>query len=987
MKKILSLVAVVVIAWAGMVPAHAAPMMKESMQESGPIIECDDAQCTQVSDTMIKISMQFHYDPGNSGEGRAGWFYVREESSVYYMASWSTGYTNGSPWSTTAWPTLGLPGAAGLGESAENYHSVGAFQTITMTGSISQKSTSPVTVGHYMASAAYAEYPDVADTGSGSFDLFISSEPISDCDEYIAITTDTFEIDPTIELPVGPPTDYQTFNTTIDQVYSISVDGGPWNDGTNDRTDVAISWDAVTWMPLVEVPTVCKEQGEDGGVQNYLIAAESEIFYIRVNDTAENFANNTNNPDPMTFTISMTTLSTGLGCDTQFVYDEFEDVVGFTGVNSALSDGVLLSNDTPLVVGEWYVVKWGSGTWTDNGGMAQISMQYAWLQNTGWSVLNSDEGGGAGSAVWCQTMGGVETLIQAQATNIFLRANDQDNNFSNNSGTSYYTIYHATFDRKPEPCELIVDLGGMMEAIEVDASKWLGSPVGSGPNKIQPGQYYVLDTTLGPWNPVGGSSRYDMAIQVKSLWESIESPWGELEDFEASCNVAIDTLGHRRIIFKAPDDYGYSDASNQNTYPNGVYYRLRVDREFLGLYNGSMGWKLYGATEKQAVDDTCLDGLNLQVIDEFEWINEKSEFGDVLLSDTPRWPEYVALVPGTTYVVQSPTKALGECAGDTGSECKFQVSNDNGTNWYAVDDTISPLECSVKEAAPSTIWKARFTVQEGEVWKIRVNDMDGNFINNTGSTAFKFFKDCSGEECIPIPESDIPGISIQGGGDVCKIAIIRPSSLLDIGGWISYLNLSTLRYMAWCPKHTGILLNFMNSLRSREPFASLVEMDNIKTRIIDEVNSYEWGENAGQGESIFDMNSSEIKTKIINRLFGDVSQRSIWEGGDAVDFSETGLPDSYYSCSSVFVDSIPSGLRPGVCMVSAYFIETTASFWIQLALDITALGFAVSITWGGIKDLVYLFTGVQLRTSTKSEAGRFLRNDEIGRWERKRKGL
>lgn len=805
---------------------------------------------------------------------------------------------------------------------------------------------------------------DVSSMFSGYF--IISPAPIITCDEDpFVITTDTFEIDPTIETPVGPTTDYQKYNTILDQIYGLSWSGGPWNDGLTEREDLAISWDAVTWTPLSEVEPTCMSQAEDGSTEKIYLTAETETFHIRVNDSPGLFADNTNDPDPMTYTIEMTQLSAGMGCDDQFEYDEFADVVGFTGVDSTEELGVLLSNDTELVVGDWYVVKWGSGIWTDNGGAQQISVEYNWLPHpTGWSDLNA----GGGAAVWCQTMGGIETLIQAQATNIFLRANDGDANFANNSGTPYYTLYHATFDRLEEGCELVVDIGPLIEQIEVGASQWSGSPVGvsdySG-TKIIPGQWYVLDTTLGPWSVTGGESRYDMAIQTKSRWDSVESPWVELEDFETTCNVELDTFGHRRVIFQAPDDYNYN---GDVTYPDGMYYRLRVDREFLGLYSGSMGWKLYGATDQQAVQNDCLDGLQLQVINEFEWIDEKDESGELLLSDTPRWPEYVALIPGATYVVQAPVQPFDQCAGDSNSECKFQVTNDNGATWFVVDDTISPLTCSVKEDSPSNIWKGRFTVTEGEQWKIRVNDTDGNFINNSGSTAFKFYRHCeTAAMCIPIDEDDIPGVSVQGGGDVCKIAIVRPGPLsmealaslgTYVGSWLQYANLSSLRYMAWCPKHTNTLTGFMRKLEGYEPLATISEIGDLEDRIKDDIDSYDWGGGMG-AVSIFDMSASETRNYIDNSIFGG-SSASAWNGGNVISLSGGSyLPASYTSCTNTFANELPSRLKSPVCFVSAWFRETSARFWIQLSLDIAAIFMVISMIIGAAQELVYMMTGVK----------------------------
>jgi hypothetical protein len=194
-----------------------------------------------------------------------------------------------------------------------------------------------------------------------------------------------------------------------------------------------------------------------------------------------------------------------------------------------------------------------------------------------------------------------------------------------------------------------------------------------------------------------------------------------------------------------------------------------------------------------------------------------------------------------------------------------------------------------------------------------------------------------------------------------------------------------LRYMAWCPRHTGVLTAFFNSLRTKEPFASFAELDDLQQRVRDEIESYDWGDNAGQAESIFDMVSSgELREKVEERIFGNTEERSVWEGGDAVSFNQTTLPPSYYSCQSAFVAALPSSLRSGVCFVSAYFIETSASFWIQLTIDISALFATFLIIKNAILDFIYHLTGIQMRTPGKAEVGRFARNDEVGNYLKQR---
>ena len=104
----------------------------------------------------------------------------------------------------------------------------------------------------------------------------------------------------------------------------------------------------------------------------------------------------------------------------------------------------------------------------------------------------------------------------------------------------------------------------------------------------------------------------------------------------------------------------------------------------------------------------------------------------------------------------------------------------------------------------------------------------------------------------------------------------------------------------------------------------------------------------------------------------------VWDGGDVVDFeSSDGLPAYYYTCGTAFADFLPERLRTGVCFASAYWKETGAAWWVQLALDIGTVFLLFAMIKSAAQSLVYMMTGV--RPWTKDGAIKII--ETVGRGE------
>jgi hypothetical protein len=181
----------------------------------------------------------------------------------------------------------------------------------------------------------------------------------------------------------------------------------------------------------------------------------------------------------------------------------------------------------------------------------------------------------------------------------------------------------------------------------------------------------------------------------------------------------------------------------------------------------------------QSLVNTCFSNQSLQSINEFEWIDVRSDQGELLLADTARYVEFTALVVGHSYAVEVPATSDRWTDGTTSDQhADTAISNDNGATWEPLNADTSIIDCAEHDTLENS-YKAKFTMADGQIWKIRVNDTDGAFADNGGALGFKFYVLCDGMACtgsLPndsVGSGSIPAVSIQGGGDVCQIAVVR----------------------------------------------------------------------------------------------------------------------------------------------------------------------------------------------------------------------
>ena len=585
-----------------------------------------------------------------------------------------------------------------------------------------------------------------------SFVLNLSTIPFGDqcIDQYLALTTDgPYVINPAIEFPQGPtgsPADEQTYSTVPGHEYIVSIGGDPWHDGTAaDRMDAAYSWNNVDWYDLQSTPS-CHSETEGYWAFTAIVTVPpgADKIYLRANDEADAFADNyMDGTEKFLYKISLAILIGQNDCSSQFSYDPETDWVASTPVPAT---SAYVQATDQLVPGDWYVIEVASGSWQDDGaGPARYDAQFSFGEPgtgvpTGMNLWHNIADGGTG--VYCAITEGNYTTIFTQADNsafLYYRVNDQNLTFTPNTGQLGINLYHATFSRTPSTCELTYSVDWLLGHSVIPAAAENGITIGvtvpgaqqrSGTITMEPGAWYMIETTDGPWGWLGATHSdlsYDMQIMWGGSWTPLESWAG------ATCNVAIDALGHRRVFFQAPAVTGIE---------GGAAYTFRVaDTEVWFNNVGSMGIDMYAAVDlqNQPPNGSCDYIYDVEnPIQEAGWIVGGTDADGVNI--------YAAgvLVPDTLYaIVIDGNHAWQEQSGGADLYA-LQISTDNGQSWNDLPNGWGQTLCYIQNGNQTTIF---FKYGLGTQILFRVDSQ--TFENNTGAGLVYIYPANAGDSIDP----------------------------------------------------------------------------------------------------------------------------------------------------------------------------------------------------------------------------------------------
>jgi len=599
---------------------------------------------------------------------------------------------------------------------------------------------------------------NTSNVGTTTYDLYFSVDgyyypPTYGCsDGFVpsgAVITDA-PILPTLETPLGPqgtPADEQIAVLEMGQYYRINA-RGKWSDGSATKTnDFAYSTDGETWIPMSELQSESACSDSNG----IIILATAPMFMIRVNDTAGNFADNSE-PDPTNFpllwSIDLVTPIGAFDCAQQFSLSE-----------SAMSSGVIDPKTADVVAqysgssalftpGTYYAIVTDGGPYY-NGQSPDpqygVDLQ---LQVQGW--VSALPGQGV-TGISCVTQDGNNVTIywQSDAMLLHLRVTDGDANWGNNSGAPItYSIYQAVMvNRYMDPCESLYDLGstlgtGTVEAIQeggVDMPELIDAankPVDVGANET--GRSFVVDITKGPWvdNPAIGEltppvSSYAADLAFRQTMPNTSPPWDYANPGTASyrCVAQLDEY-HYRVYLPS------QSASTQDESPT-YSFKFRVhDQDTPSQYydnNGQLGWTSYQANyygdvipDDGPTDPNACDAYTLP----------DTPGGQATVQANVSTGALFPFVPsaGTVMAIQT----SGGPWTDNGGPSKYdiQISDDNGSTWTPLWKYAGARCANVTETNYMTVYMEALSYR---TYKFRVNDGNNNFSDNTGDISISVY--------------------------------------------------------------------------------------------------------------------------------------------------------------------------------------------------------------------------------------------------------
>jgi hypothetical protein len=563
-------------------------------------------------------------------------------------------------------------------------------------------------------------------TGKARYDFewraVYSTSPVDLCGDVIVRESNTYNIIPTIETPLGPlgnPADEQIAATVPGDTYRIKT-AGTWNDGSAvkgpDPSGFSYSTDGVTWNPLSSMPSIC---ASDNGI---LFEAVSTSLYIRVNDLAGEFANNTTVTAPLTYTLDA--IQTVTACSGMFDYDPLNDWIGSGEIDAASNEPLMPSVKEPgFEAGEWYVLSTDGAPWVA-GGENRYDIK---------ATVPPDQGLYASEmSVWKYTQCWEYTgelqhkryFFQLPGAGLSLWANHL--NGESGSGTIHFNIYHvSSVIFPPADCESSYTTNKMFidDTVDANASNGfqLNNPFGNPlENPLDPdwvvGNYYMLQTKGGPWtNGLYGVTSYEIQLSADdgATWSTPET-WTH-----ALCVAKTDLLGHIKVYFR---------------YEGTERFRVRVnDTDFSGNMS-NQPFEVWRATNiTPPTTGSCSD--------HFQPMAENVSVDIPPAVDIGIAPAFV-VSDGSYYMVET-RGAFTDAGMETGIFSGAEISDDNGQSWYPWEDY--PLKLCYETF--SETWqntgqlvhmRLYFAATTNRIFKFRADDFDGIWTNNVSAASAAF---------------------------------------------------------------------------------------------------------------------------------------------------------------------------------------------------------------------------------------------------------
>lgn len=552
----------------------------------------------------------------------------------------------------------------------------------------------------------YFHYNTLCDgTCNGTITVEYSLSPIRDDCDSLYVIQEPFAngvLDGTDETGVE--------NTPLveETLYRLAILDGPWNNGSEDRYDTAFSWDGTEWFPLENLGLIseCMDMDDDQNIRLVVFfypPEGEESIWLRVNDSAGNFGNNSGS---MNYTLHEAIFMPDLSCADQFQYDDGDplqsETIAATDQNGETFNG--------MTKGEWYAVAVTGGAWKNNGSGPDLTSIAIWNGNAWQSSGDYDYSN-------CEDDGVV--YIQANARSLLVRVNDGDGNWGANTGSLNVSIFAADYSRFLTDCEVTYDYSFNIEdrVLPANASNGflLGSKqymeenlgratMGGDKDVFEVTRYFMLETTGGPWYEENTPLEY-----YGTEFKRDANSWVDTEDHNAmACVANTDLLGHVRAYYSAEKDFTDYLRVNSTTFTNNT---------------GSIGYSLYAARSLEVAPGSDMDTGTCddyyQVVDEVGEITvQASNSGGVFVPGLTEYGEIYGIETSGGPWLNNGTPGYG-----------VAISDDNGVTWQTLEEW-DMLACRQFGSDEDHVM-IFFQFVAGRRYKVRVDDTV--FTDNSGS--------------------------------------------------------------------------------------------------------------------------------------------------------------------------------------------------------------------------------------------------------------
>ena len=391
------------------------------------------------------------------------------------------------------------------------------------------------------------------------------------CHDEIEIMESPFtegEIDATLEEGI-------TEDLADGGSYAVEILGGPWDDGSLARYDVAYSWDGEDWDEL-------DGSTEDAGCVEYLdgstlyyIEAQSDSLYLRVNDEADEFDDNA---DEMEYKIFGVVGSGETGCGANYtlgqkVFHESWDATfnDWQYPSSKSWPGLVDEDCCYFENNDIYRIliphTYGDGSLYNAEAQIRPMLGGSWLDLATHPqtvcVEDHDENTATEEGWIAYYFESPEdfTSYQIRAADL---DGDHDAAFDNNTGGFEVEVYTATYNPPVAGCASTFETGPLIQTIRIDSMAQNGMRI---PDPLYAymrdeeggllaGTSYMLEepSTWAGFTSLDGGSLWDWQISAD------RSTWWDIQDF-AGCIQPIDAH-HNKYYFDAEVDEYYIRAKD-----------------------------------------------------------------------------------------------------------------------------------------------------------------------------------------------------------------------------------------------------------------------------------------------------------------------------------------------------------------------------------------------------------------------------------------